>query len=195
MKTVRWTWVYRRFARHLPAPHPGDLHRLVGLFCPQVLQKLVLRHSFRRQAGEQHPLRRRFQLLLDRGSPGPQRHPLGGSQPRRLQAAIEAFFGINRPAPLVLSPHLPYGGAALRPPALPGGVGGVAPHHPGSLPWVIRRIAPHLLTIALALIFSGTIQNISYGQNGFLSAALLGGGLICLDHARPRGHPPGAADV
>ena len=46
---------------------------------------------------------------------------------------------------------------------------------------VIRRIAPHPLTPWLALAFPGTFQNFIQGQNGFLSAALLGGGLVILD--------------
>lgn len=44
----------------------------------------------------------------------------------------------------------------------------------------LRRIAPHPSTIWLALGFSGTFQNFSHGQNGFLIAALLGGGLLAL---------------
>ena len=47
--------------------------------------------------------------------------------------------------------------------------------------WVVRRIAPHPLTIWLTLAFPGTFQNFFHGQNGFLSAALLGGGLLLLE--------------
>ncbi len=46
---------------------------------------------------------------------------------------------------------------------------------------VIRRIAPHPSTIWLALAFPGTFQNFFHGQNGFLSASLIGGGLLLLD--------------
>jgi hypothetical protein len=46
---------------------------------------------------------------------------------------------------------------------------------------VVRRIAPHPLTIWLALAFPATFQNFFHGQNGFLSAALIGGGLLLLD--------------
>jgi hypothetical protein len=46
---------------------------------------------------------------------------------------------------------------------------------------VVLRIAPHPLTSWLLLAFPATLMNISYGQNGFLSAALLGGGLLLLD--------------
>ena len=46
---------------------------------------------------------------------------------------------------------------------------------------VLRRIAPHPLTIWLALAFPGTCQNFFHGQNGFLSAALIGGGLLLLE--------------
>lgn len=44
----------------------------------------------------------------------------------------------------------------------------------------LRRIAPHPFTTWLALGFSGTFQNLTHGQNGFLIAALLGGGLLTL---------------
>ncbi len=46
---------------------------------------------------------------------------------------------------------------------------------------VIRRIAPHPSTIWLTLAFPGTFQNFFHGQNGFLSASLIGGGLLLLD--------------
>jgi hypothetical protein len=47
---------------------------------------------------------------------------------------------------------------------------------------ILRRIAPHRLTIWLALAYFGTFTNFNCGQNGFLSAGLLGGGLLLLDH-------------
>lgn len=47
-----------------------------------------------------------------------------------------------------------------------------------------RRIAPHPITLGLALAFPGFFQNIVQGQNGGFTAALLGGGLVLLD-ARP----------
>jgi hypothetical protein len=46
---------------------------------------------------------------------------------------------------------------------------------------VLYRIAPHPLTIFWALAFFGTFENFFFGQNGFLSAALLGGGLLLLN--------------
>jgi hypothetical protein len=46
---------------------------------------------------------------------------------------------------------------------------------------VIRKIAPHPYTIGLALAFPGTFQNFYRGQNGFLSALLLGQGLLLLE--------------
>ena len=46
---------------------------------------------------------------------------------------------------------------------------------------VVKRISPHALTIWLVLGFSATLVNIGYGHNGFLSAGLLGSGLILLD--------------
>jgi hypothetical protein len=46
---------------------------------------------------------------------------------------------------------------------------------------VLHRIAPHPLTILWSLAFLGTFMNFYFGQNGFLSAALLGGGLLFLE--------------
>ncbi len=50
--------------------------------------------------------------------------------------------------------------------------------------WMVRRIAPHRLTPWLFLAFPPAINNLFYGQNGFLSTMLLGGGLLLLD-SRP----------
>jgi len=46
---------------------------------------------------------------------------------------------------------------------------------------VLRRIAPHPAAFWLALAFPGAFQNLIHGQNGFLSVALLGGGLLLLE--------------
>ncbi len=46
---------------------------------------------------------------------------------------------------------------------------------------VLRKIAPWKQTVWLALAFPGTWINLINGQNGFLSAALLGGGLLYLE--------------
>jgi hypothetical protein len=48
---------------------------------------------------------------------------------------------------------------------------------------VLYCIAPHPLTLLWSLAFFGTFENFYFGQNGFLSAALLGGGLFLLDRA------------
>jgi alpha-1,2-mannosyltransferase len=47
---------------------------------------------------------------------------------------------------------------------------------------VVRRIAPHPRTLWLAISFYGTFENFYYGQNGFLIASLLGGGLLLVDN-------------
>ncbi len=46
---------------------------------------------------------------------------------------------------------------------------------------VIQRIAPGSAPLWLALAFPGTFQNLIHGQNGFLTAGLLGGGLLLAD--------------
>jgi alpha-1,2-mannosyltransferase len=48
---------------------------------------------------------------------------------------------------------------------------------------VVNRIAPHPLTPWLILAFPGTFQNLIHFQNGFLSAALLGGGLLLMSRS------------
>lgn len=46
---------------------------------------------------------------------------------------------------------------------------------------ILRRIAPHYLTVWCFLAFPGAFQNFGYGQNGFLSGVMLGGGLLLLE--------------
>ena len=65
------------------------------------------------------------------------------------------------------------------------------PYHASLVAWlsitlagyllVLRRICPHPLTIFWALGFPGIAFNFLDGHNGFLSGALLGGGLLCLN--------------
>jgi hypothetical protein len=47
--------------------------------------------------------------------------------------------------------------------------------------FIIRRLAPHNLTVWLALAFPASFQNFIRGQNAFISTMLLGGGLLLLD--------------
>lgn len=46
---------------------------------------------------------------------------------------------------------------------------------------VLRRIAPSLLGLWLTITFPGVIINFMCGQNGYLTTALIGGGLLLLD--------------
>ena len=46
---------------------------------------------------------------------------------------------------------------------------------------VVRQIVPHPYTAWLVLAYPGVFQNVVYGQNGFLSALLLGQGLVLLE--------------
>jgi hypothetical protein len=50
----------------------------------------------------------------------------------------------------------------------------------GALALVVRRVAPTPYAVPLLLTFSGTLLNFFHGQNGFLTAALFGGGLLLL---------------
>jgi arabinofuranan 3-O-arabinosyltransferase len=47
--------------------------------------------------------------------------------------------------------------------------------------WAIRSIVPSRAAVLLALSFPGVIWNISVGQNGFLTAALIGGSLLLVE--------------
>jgi alpha-1,2-mannosyltransferase len=96
-------------------------------------------------------------------------------------AAEKAFFGVHYPVPWFYPPTFLL---IVSPLAL-------LPYLPSLVLWlgltlsgyllVLRRIAPHPSTIWLALAFPGTFENFFHGQNGFLSAALLGSGLLLLD--------------
>lgn len=54
----------------------------------------------------------------------------------------------------------------------------------GAYLWTIWRLAPRPATILVTLAFTGTLINFVGGQNGFLSAALLGGAVLTL-RSRP----------
>jgi len=109
-------------------------------------------------------------------------NPAGVFNFPQFLAAEKAFFGVHYPvpwfypptfllivSPLALLPYLPSLGLWL----------GLTLS--GYL-LVVRRIAPHPSTLLLALAFPGAFQNFFHGQNGFLSAAVLGGGLLLLDN-------------
>lgn len=98
-------------------------------------------------------------------------------------AAQEAFFKVKFPLPWLYPPTYLL---LVLPLAL-------LPYLPALAVWlvvtlgaylaVVRRIAPHPRTLWLALAFPGTFQNFFHGQNGFMSAALLGGGLLLLNRS------------
>lgn len=46
---------------------------------------------------------------------------------------------------------------------------------------VIRKMAPQPQTVLLLIAFPGAFLNLMHGQNGFIAAALLGGGLMLLE--------------
>lgn len=47
--------------------------------------------------------------------------------------------------------------------------------------YMLLKIFPHPASAGIFLAFPGTFQNILHGQNGFLTASLLGGGLMLLE--------------
>jgi hypothetical protein len=110
-------------------------------------------------------------------------NPAAVYDPVRLHAALAALFGVNIHFHFFYPPSFLL---VVLPLAL-------LPYHASlavwllttlaAYLWVIRRIAPHFLAVAAAVMFAGAIANFGYGQNGFLSTVLLGGGLLLLDDA------------
>ena len=109
--------------------------------------------------------------------------PAAVYNPQEFLAAQEAFFKVKFPLPWLYPPSYLL---LVLPLAL-------LPYLPALAVWlvvtlgaylaVVRRIAPHPLTLWLALAFPGTFQNFFHGQNGFMSAALMGGGLLLLNRS------------
>lgn len=68
---------------------------------------------------------------------------------------------------------------------------GIFPYLPSLFIWigvtlgfyllVLSRISTHPVFLPLCLTFTGVGENFAFGQNGFLTGALLGGGLLLLD--------------
>ncbi len=68
---------------------------------------------------------------------------------------------------------------------------GLMPYLPALFVWltatlilyllVLSRTSAHPITLILCLCFPGIFENFIFGQNGFLSGALLGGGLLLLE--------------
>jgi len=110
-------------------------------------------------------------------------HPLTVYQAPEFIAAIEAFFKVAYPVPWFYPPTflLMVYPLAFLPYLVSLGLWLAATLT--AFLTVVRRIAPHPLTPWLALAFPGTFQNFFNGQNGFLSTALLGGGLYLLNQS------------
>jgi hypothetical protein len=111
--------------------------------------------------------------------------PAGVYNYARLHAAEQAVLGMD--LPYFLWNYPPTFSLLVLPLSL-------LPYLPSFFVWiiatlsgylmVIRRIVPHHLAPWLGLAFPIVTVNLLYGQNGFLSAALLGAGLILLE-SRP----------
>ena len=101
----------------------------------------------------------------------------------RMAAVESALFGVN---PTVPWPYPPTYLLLLLPFGLLPYLGSLAAWSLTTLAgylFVIRRIAPHPQVIWFTLAFPGIFQNLFFGQNGFLSAIFLGGGLLLLDRS------------
>jgi hypothetical protein len=112
-----------------------------------------------------------------------QGRPAGAYDPALQHAAEKAVFG-GRDVPFYGWHYPPFFFAvAMIVAALPYGWG-LLIWLAGSLAAylaVIRAILPRSETLLVALAFPAVFVNIGHGQNGFLTAALLGGGLHLLD--------------
>jgi hypothetical protein len=101
----------------------------------------------------------------------------------RLAAVELAHFGVN---PTVPWPYPPTYLLLLVPFALLPYLASLAAWLSTTLAgylYLVRRIAPHPRVIWFTLAFPGTFLNVFFGQNGFLSAIFLGGGLLLLDRS------------
>ena len=110
-------------------------------------------------------------------------HPLTVYRAPEFIAALEAFFKVAYPVPWFYPPTflLMVYPLAFLPYLVSLGLWLAATLT--AFLTVVRRIAPHPLTPWLALAFPGTFQNFFNGQNGFLTTALLGGGLYLLNQS------------
>jgi len=130
-----------------------------------------------------HPLGGDFSCFWLASSLAKAGDPAAVYNSQEFLAAQEAFFKVKFPLPWF---YPPTNLLLVLPLAL-------LPYLPALAVWlvvtlgaylaVVRRIAPHPLTLWLALAFPGTFQNFFHGQNGFMSAALLGGGLLLLNRS------------
>jgi hypothetical protein len=110
-------------------------------------------------------------------------HPLTVYRAPEFFAAQVAFFKINYPLPWYYPPTFLL---MIYPLAFLPYLVSLCVWVAGTLAaylMVLRRIAPHPLTPWLAPAFPGTFQNFFHGQNGFLTTALLGGGLFLMNQS------------
>lgn len=183
MPAVDLRWVVRSFLATLPRL----LVALVTLIWTYCSVDYFVRWGYRLGAGlmlvDQKPLGGDFSYYWVASKLALAGNPAAVYDPARLQAALAALFGMPLPFHFFYPPNfllvvLPFA---------------LLPYHASlavwllttlaAYLWVIRRIAPHWLAMVAAVMFAGAIANFGYGQNGFLSTALLGGGLLLLDGA------------
>ena len=154
---------------------------LLGIFI--FVLYILLTFSLWNSEGRTTPIGEDFSIFWTASALSLAGEPKAAYDPAKLQSAQMALLGKATPAgcgwyyppifllmvlPLALFPYLVSLGLWL------------AITISGYL-LVMRRIAPHPLTIGLTLAFPATLWNLYYAQNAFFSAAFLGGGLLLLD--------------
>jgi len=183
MPAIDFRWVVRRFLATLP----GLLMVVVSLIWTYCSVDFFVRWAYRVFTGvkliEQKPVGGDFSYYWVASQLALAGDPAAVYDPARLQAGLAALFGMPFALHFFYPPNflmvvLPFA---------------LLPYHASlgvwllstlvAYLWVIRRIAPHWLAVAAGLMFAGAVVNFGYGQNGFLSTALLGGGLLLLDKA------------
>ncbi|MCL4503109.1 MAG: DUF2029 domain-containing protein [Deltaproteobacteria bacterium] len=181
MRAIDLRWV----ARTLLTILPGLLLALVMIIWTYYCVDYFVRFGYRLGSGlkliNDKPLGGDFCYYWMASKMALAGNPAAVYDPARLQAALADFFGMPVPLHFFYPPNFLL---AVLPFAL-------LPYHLSLAVWllstlavyvwVIKRTVPHFLAIIAAVMFAGAIANFGYGQNGFLSTALLGGGLLLLD--------------
>jgi alpha-1,2-mannosyltransferase len=181
MSAVNWRWVAKSFLATLPRL----LMAMVALIWTYCSVDYFVRWGYRIFTGvmliEQKPLGGDFSYYWVASQLALAGNPVAVYDPARLQAALAAIFGLPLALHFFYPPNFLL---AVLPFAL-------LPYHASlavwllstmaAYLWVIKRVAPHWLAVAAGIMFAGAVANVGYGQNGFLSTALLGGGLLLLD--------------
>jgi hypothetical protein len=171
---VNWPWVREKLFFILPP-------LCLAIFLSMWASWIIAKSAYAPRSG--HPIGPDFSYCWAAASLVLGGDPAAVYDFARIHAVEMAHFGVDLNVPWPYPPSyllllLPFG---------------VLPYLPSLAVWlsttlagylfIIHRIAPHPRVLWFALVFPGAFQNLFFGQNGFLSAIFLGGGLLLLDRS------------